>query len=177
MRAKLKPTAPKTRDEMESLVGEITALKIQERKIKAEMDAVLKQTKDNYQALLTKCNEQLAARLPRALAWAEANAHEFGTSKSLELLHATIGWRITPPSLKTLAGWTWDRVIEKIHDLGLDALYLRVKQEVNKQAILAERDAIGTDQLRSFGVRVVQEEEFYVEPKLTDAPAREVVNA
>lgn len=173
-RLKITTAAPKTREEMEVLVGDIAALKIKERRLHAEMDLALKQVRDQFSERLANTTEALAGKLPRALAWAEAHPDDFGQAKSIEMLHGIIGWRTNTPSLKTLAGWTWDRVLEKIR-AGSWVPYLRVKEEVNKQALIADRDILGPDVLKTLGVKVVQEDEFFVEPKLTEADKREVV--
>lgn len=171
-RIKFKVTAPKTREEIETLVGDIAALKITERTLKAEMDAHLKQVKDGYLDRLTALNDSIAHKMPGALAWAEAHPEDFGKLKSIEMLHGVIGWRTNTPSLKTLSGWTWDRVLDVVKKLPGLAGYVRVKEEMNKQALLADRDALGADGLRAIGLKVVQEDEFYVEPRLTETENR-----
>jgi phage host-nuclease inhibitor protein Gam len=71
--------------------------------------------------------------------------------------------------LKTLPGWTFDRVLQTLKTAGaLD--YIRVKEEVHKQNLLSDRESIGPERLREIGLRVVQEETFFVEPKLTEVP-------
>lgn len=175
-RIKLKTAAPKTREEMEVLVGEITALKIKERKLKAGMDAELKAMKDDYLHELNKVNEDVARLMPRAYAWGEAHPEDFGKMRSIEMLHGVIGWRLNTPSLKTLSGWTWDRVLECVKKLPRLANYIRAKEEINKQALVADREQLGADGLRAIGVRVVQEEEFFVDPKLTETETREVAS-
>lgn len=176
-RIKLKTSAPRTREEMERLVGDICALKIEERELKAQMDAEIKSIKDNYQAQLAGLTESLAQKMPRALAWAEANAEDFGKLRSVEMLHGTIGWRLNTPSLKTRPGWTWDRVLEVVKNLPRLAGYIRTKEEINKQALLADREQLGTEGLTAIGLRVVQDEEFFVDPKLTETETRETVGA
>lgn len=171
-RIKLTVAAPKTREEMETLVGDIAALKIKERALTAEMDAKIKSVKDHYQGQLTGLNESLAHKMPCALAWAEAHPDDFGKLRSIEMLHGTLGWRTNTPSLKTLSGWTWDRVLEAVKRLPRLAAYIRTKEEINKQALLGDRDTLGADGLRAIGVKVVQEEEFFVEPKLTETETR-----
>lgn len=173
-RVKLKIEAPRTREEMEALVGEIAALKIDERRKTAEMDEALRALRDSYRENLSGINERLALLLPRALAWAEAHPDEFGKLRSIEMLHGVIGWRTNTPSLKPITGWTWDRVLEKLKALPSMLGYIRSKDEPNKQAILADREQLGADGLRAIGLRVVQEEEFFVEPKLTETETREV---
>ena len=172
-RIKQKQVIPKTREELELLVGEIAALKLREAAANAAMDGKLKAVKDSYLPIFTEVTERLAVLVPQAAAWAEANPDAFGRAKSLDLLHAVIGWRTNTPSLKPLSGWTWARVLEKLKGLPLLASYIRVKEEPNKQALIADRDVIGADTLRSVGLRVVQDEEFFVEPKLTEAINRE----
>jgi phage host-nuclease inhibitor protein Gam len=107
--------------------------------------------------------------MEHARVWAEANPREFGEGRSIQTVHGALGWRLGGPSLRTLTGWTWDRVKETLKAANA-AGYLRVKEEVNKQNLLADRDAIGAEKLREIGVRVVQEESFFVEPNLTDIP-------
>ena len=175
-RIKLKTAAPKTREEMEVMVGNITALKIEERQLKAEMDAELKSIKDDYLERLNALNESIAGQMPRALAWAEAHPEDFGKMRSIDMLHGVIGWRLNTPSLKTFSGWTWDLVLKAVQKVPRFATYVRTKEELNKQALLADREAIGADGLRAIGVRVIQEEEFFVEPKLTETDSRETAS-
>ena len=74
------------------------------------------------------------------------------------------------PTLKTITGFTWDRVLEKIRVAYVE--FVRTKEEVNKQAILDQRDILGPDKLRQMGVRVVQEEPFFIEPKIEEPENR-----
>lgn len=175
-RIKLKTAAPKTREEMEQLVGEIAAMKIEERRLKALLDEHINGLKDSYLPQISRCNEVVAARMPAALAWAEAHPEDFGRLRSIEILHGTIGWRTNTPSLKTLSGWTWDRVLDVVKKLPALTGYIRTREEMNRQALLNDRDALGTDGLRALGLKVVQEDEFYVEPKLTETATREVAS-
>lgn len=176
-RLKITTTAPRTREEMEALVGEITALKIRERALKAEMDAGLKAVREEFESRLSATTERIAAKIPCAMAWAEAHPDAFGSIKSIEMIHGTIGWRINTPSLRTLAGWTWDRVLEKLRTIPAFTVFIRVKTEVDKQAILSARENFLDGDLREMGVRIAQEEEFYVEPKITDTENRQAISA
>lgn len=172
-RIKARIIPPATREEMEQLVGEIAELKNGERTLHTSMDAELQTVKDGYLESLNGLSEKIAALMPRALAWAEAHPEDFGKLRSIDMLHGVIGWRTNTPSLKTLAGWTWDRVLEKLQFFYPGSHYIRVKAEAAKQAIIADREILGGDGLKKIGVRVVQEDEFYVEPKLTTTTTRE----
>jgi phage host-nuclease inhibitor protein Gam len=175
MRTKAKHAAPKTREELEGLVGQIADLINHERLLKVQMDDALLEIKSRYEAHFAGVKERLAVLLPQVEAWAEAHQDEFGKQRSLTLLHGTIGWRTGNPTLKTIAGWTWDRVLEAVRTAAGN--YIRSKEEVNKQAILADRVILGPEGLRALGVKVVQADDFFVEPHLADHATREAINA
>lgn len=156
---------PRTRDEAETIVGQLTELIIAERETKALMDQRVKEIKDEYQAQLVDINERITPLYLRIEAWAEANLESFGRNKSLAMLHGVIGWRTDTPSLKTRKGWTWDRVLETLGTFSPQ--FIRTKEEVDKQAILAARENLLDGDLKTMGVEIVQQVKFFVEPAVT----------
>ena len=167
-RIKAKAPTLKTREEMEALVGDIARLKTFQQQTTAMMDQRITEVRSEYEAQLGDAEADLAPMVESVRLWAEANPEAFGKHKSLDLLHGVIGWRIGNPTIKTLSGWTWDRVLEKLKSATAYAGFVRTKDEVDKASILAQRDALLPEDLRHMGVRVVQEEPFFVEPKLTE---------
>lgn len=173
-RIKLNAPVIRSRAEMESLVGEIAQLMLTRNKQQTEMDAAITEIRSRYEDTLGQITKDLGEKTEVARAWAEAHPEDFKGLKSLEMVHGVIGWRTGQPQLKTLTGWTWDRVLEKLKALGSSWLdYVRVKEEVNKQALLGARETITPEQLRAIGVRVVQEEAFFVEPKIAELATRQ----
>jgi phage host-nuclease inhibitor protein Gam len=172
MKNRIKLTAPtiRTREQLEALVGEIAALKNNELQLKSAMDAEIQAVRERYESDLAALTKDLDQKMESARAWAEANPAEFADRKSLDLVHAIIGWRTGMPQLKTLPGWTWDRVLCALRD-GMTQ-FVRTKQEVDKQSILANADTLGTDTLRLYGLRVIQDESFFLEPNLTPSEQR-----
>lgn len=175
-RIKLSTPALKTRAQMEECVGQLRDLVIERNRLQLDAEAAHKAVDDKFGPPLAAYGKQIEERYELIRAWAEANPSEFGGRKSLEVTHGQLGWRTGQPTLKTLTGWTWDRVLEKLKSLPGLSHYLRVKEEVNKQAILNDREGMGPDALRNLGVRVVQDEVFYVEPRL-DEPTNAQVSA
>ena len=99
--------------------------------------------------------------LDHALAdFADFHRDELGDAKSRRLNHGTVGFRFDPPSLKTLARWTWKKVLAKVEDLGRGEFF-RVKTSLNKEALLRAAGDMSTDELKALGVRVAQDERFY----------------
>jgi phage host-nuclease inhibitor protein Gam len=170
-RLKPKLIVPKTREQAEAIVGDITEIKIEETAAKALMDQRLKDVRQEFEAQLSSINDQLTPLLLQIQAWAEANPAEFGKAKSIDMLHGVIGWRISTPALKTLSGWTWARVLEALKSLG-HAAFIRTKDDIDKAAIIGQRENLLDGDLRLFGCKIVSEESFFVEPKTTPVEKR-----
>ena len=178
-RIKLKTSAVKTRADLETLVREIAALKLNEKLLAASMDAELQAVRENYEKRLGSISELLAEKTDASRAWAEANRADFGQRRSIDLAHGVIGFRTGTPKLKTLVKWKWDGVLQALRESRWGAAYIRVKEEINKEQIIADvtTQLLAEDDLRKAGAQVVQEETFFVEPKLTRVEPREVAQA
>lgn len=172
-RIKLSGPTIKSRAELDSLIGEIRELTIRRNKVQLERESALKEIDERCRPALDQLTALLDGKTEQARAWAEANPEEFGKLKSLETIHGSLGWRTGNVSLKTLAGWTWDRVLEKIRSLPAMLDYIRSKEEVAKDVILSDREVLGSDGLRLIGVKVVQSETFFVEPKIEESDNRQ----
>ena len=157
---------------MEILVGEITRLKNIEQTVSARMDAEIAAVRKRYEEPLSDAAEGLLLRMVAAQEWAGANPSEFGKLRSIDMTQAVIGWRTGQPQLKTLSGWTWDRVLERLASVAQYMGFVRTKQEVDKQGIIAARENLLPEDLRQMGVRIIQEESFFVEPKLTEVETK-----
>jgi phage host-nuclease inhibitor protein Gam len=165
---RLKLTAPviSTRAEMEAHVREIAELTLARNRQKTELDEAITKIREHYEASLGAIDQSLAEKTELARAWAEANPADFKGLKSLELTHGTIGFRTGTPALKTLRGWTWKRVLEVVLQLPKLASYVRRDPELDRQALIADRKTLGDDGLRAIGCEIVQEESFFIEPKI-----------
>lgn len=170
---RIKNTQPalRTRSDVEAVLNDISLVTINRNRAHLAMDAEITAIKERHEASITECNKLLAEKTDLIRSWAEANPSEFGHAKSLDLFHAVIGWRTGQPQLKTLSGWTWDRVLEKLKSAGRH-FYIRSKEEVNKQQIIADRELLTPEELRNLGVRVIQDESFFIDPKLTELENR-----
>ncbi|HMO51918.1 MAG TPA: host-nuclease inhibitor Gam family protein [Kiritimatiellia bacterium] len=150
-----------SRDEMENCVREICRLSIRKDEMTAQMDEELSRVRDNYQSELAEVCVNLNTELERAQDWSERNPDEFAAKKSIVFVHGTAGFRTGTPKLKTLSGWTWDKVLAVVKKLTPE--FVRTKAEVDREMIIANRERLGAD-LKRMGLEVVQDETFYVEP-------------
>jgi len=131
---RIRTTQPviRTREGMESLIGEIAALKNQQRLLTAAMDEQIQFIREQFEPQLAAQNEALDQKMEHARVWAEANPHEFGAARSIETVHGAVGWRTGQPALKTLPGWTFDRVLQTLKTAGAPATFASRKKSTNK---------------------------------------------
>jgi len=163
------PRPPESREEMEDLVRDICAKEIQAAEMKNQMEAMIMAVRDRFEDQITACREDIKGKLELAEMWALANPDEFKGKKSVVMVHGTVGYRTGMPRLKTIRGYTWDRVLDLLRRVAPD--YIRIKEEVAKDAIIAQAADIGPDLLKQVGVKVEQNEAFYVEPHKNEVPS------
>lgn len=160
----------KTREDIERCVGEIARLTIERDLLLSALDEELQKVRTAHEARLTEASADLDAEVLLAQQWAEGNPQEFADRRSIEMTHGVLGFRTGQPRLKTLKGWTWDRVKERLASAMPE--FIRTKQEVDKEALLANRSTLD---LKALGVQSVQDETFFVDPKRETPPAATAV--
>ena len=168
----------KTRDEAEAVMTELAVWVNHQRKLTARRDAKVLAINQEFEAGLTECAENLAAKTDLLRAWAETNPEQFPKGlKSIKLANGTLGFRTGTPKLALLSrAWNWDKVLDKVQSL--IPAFIRTKKEVDKEAILGhERTEVLINSLTGCGLKIVQDESFFIEPALTETEARQSVAA
>ena len=165
IRIKMPANAITSREELDACIRDLAGAMNISRILTAKQDEEIQAIREKHANGLAQCAAAVEHFTALAQAWAEANPGDFGKAKSLELTHGTIGFRTGQPQAKPLSGWTWDRVLEKLQSLGGRwSGYVRQKSEVDKGKLIADRAEL---ELKTVGVRIVQQETFYVEPNLS----------
>ncbi len=158
------------------LVGELAEMEIMEEKTLVCMNTDIDMIRAQYEEELLSLGESITARRSALEQWAEAHKDLFKEPRSMDFERGTIGFRLGQWQVKTMKGFTWKKVCEAIQSGNLGKYYLRKKEpEVNKEAILSDRETISKDKFKKIGVKVVQEEAFFCEIK-KDQPADVVPN-
>lgn len=176
MKSRIKTAAESalTREDVEVLLSEIRLLKISEQRIHADRNRLVAELDENCRPHLDKLGKELKTLTGAVQQWALNNPAEFGKRKSIEFTHGTIGFRTGTPKLALLSrAWTWAKCLEAVQSL-LPA-FIRNKPEIDKDAILGQREEeLIQYAIKACGMKVTQEESFFVEPKLEQPEAREV---
>lgn len=133
--------AAQSRAQVAAYIKELGDLQRLFERERADMnDAIAEITQRHQPALevLTRGIEELQASIQ---AWCEANRAELtggGKSKTAGFTTGEVQWRQRPPSVRVRAQ---EMVIETLEKLGLGR-FLRTKTEINKEAILADPEAV-----------------------------------
>lgn len=159
---RIKAPAITTRTEFLAAVDELARIEVELRQQEAERDAQIQAARDRISPFIDLLTEERTRLILSAEKYAEAHRDELlpGKAKSAETPLATYGFRIGLPTLKTLKGWNWDKVLCALRALRWRKL-IRVKYEPDKDAI----KRLPAARLAEIGCRIDQAEAFYVEPK------------
>jgi phage host-nuclease inhibitor protein Gam len=148
-----------SREEVVAAVAEIGRLQRERTRIETEMNDTLAQAKADYETIARPATERIAELAASVQAWCEAHRNELtdgGKTKTATLETGEVKWRMTPGSVSLRAV---DVIIATLKKRGLDR-FIRTKEEVNKEAILADPNAVAG----VAGITISQREEFLIEP-------------
>lgn len=153
-----------TREQAETAFAEFAEADAKQQSITAKMDVQITKIREAKADELTALTEKKNAAFEVMQVWAESNRDEFGKKKSIELTHGTIGFRIGMPKLNQIKGFNAESIAKLVK--ALLPTYIRTKAEVNKELLLADREKpVVKNKLAEVGLKVVQDETFFVEPK------------
>lgn len=140
----------------------------------AETHRAIQRLAADYEAQITKLETEAQHKIELAQAdmrdlfdaihvYADENrtALTAGGGKTITYPAGDIGWRFTPESVTIR---NEKRVIEEIKALGLARKFIRIKEEVNKEAMLADQN----DALRIDGVKISKTEQFVLRLNILD---------
>jgi phage host-nuclease inhibitor protein Gam len=150
---------PQSRDAVNAAIASIGELQRSREALETAMNAELAKTKLAFEAEAKSLGEKIASLRQGIEIWCSANRDELtdsGKTKTVVLAAGEVRWRMTPPavSLKNVA-----EVVKRLAK-GRLRRFLRVKIEIDKEAILKEPDAVKGIE----GITIGQHEEFVVVP-------------
>lgn len=152
----------------ERVTGEVCRLQNEANTLKVEMEARLQEIRAGYESRLDTRQKMVDDLVLSLEAWAKDNPQEFPAGrKSIEFVHGTVGFRTGTPKVKTGNRYSTLAALAKaMLQVPWARKYVKTAEpSVNKEALIADRGKLTAEQLNLFGVQIVQDETFYVEPK------------
>ncbi len=134
-------------------------------KKEAEMNQKIQLIKDKYDTETQEDRDLIADYKKRVEAFCNANKGDFIKQRSQVMNHGAIGFRNNPPKVVQLSKkWTVKSSLEFLKKL-FDGKYVRSKDEVNKDQILADYAAnvLNDSKLAAAGLRIDNDETFFIE--------------
>ena len=141
LKAKAQIYVPQSKDEAASDIRRIGDLQRGIARMTAEMNDAIANITDTYQPTLQELNDRLKTMQAAVQAYCEAHRSELtsdGKTKTANLITGEVQWRQRPPSVGVRGA---EAVIEALKRLGLGK-FVRTKEEINKEAILNEPEAV-----------------------------------
>ena len=134
-------------------------------KLKAEMELKIQAIRQRYQTKIDPHQKVQAETFEKIQAWAvEHKEEDFVRKKSQDWGVAVLGFRVNPPKVKALKGFTLKAALALIIERGLS--FTKQKIELNKELIIESReDEAVMESMRSCGLTVIQEEGFFIDVK------------
>jgi len=158
--------AIQTFQQLDTVVENIVQLQLQRAKLECAQEQEIAAIRQKYRPPLAELERYLTLETAWAETWARANPGAFGEKRSLECTHAMIGFHVTPPRVERASRkWTWSAIVVKLGETAWGKRYLRSPApEVNKEAILADRTHLPAEELRLAGIKIIQQERFFITP-------------
>jgi phage host-nuclease inhibitor protein Gam len=156
-------TVPQSRDQASAYIAEIGALQRDLERLAADMNDELAAIKERHETNAQPQLDRIKALTSGVQIWCEANRDNLtqnGKVKTAALPSGEIGWRIRPPSVRVTGA---EAVLDALRRASLTE-FIREKQEVNKEAILASPEKVAG----IHGIAITQGEDFFVTPFATE---------
>lgn len=142
---KLKKTAaarvPQSKDEVAADIKSIGDLQREQQALIAVMNEAIADITAEAQPRIEALAQQIDALQGGVQAWCEANRDALthgGKTKTADFITGTVNWRQRPPSVAVRG---MEAVLDTLRRMNLTR-FIRTKEEVNKEAILNEPDAV-----------------------------------
>lgn len=153
--------AAQSRDEVERLIEKIGNDQRELQRVEADLGDTLAKVKKDAEATALPLKTAIAEAQDLVARWCEANRQDLtrqGKTKTVEFTTGKVSWRHRPPAV-TLRGV--EDIIDFLKKAKGGLSYLRIKAEVNKEALLAAPQFAATVP----GVKIGSAgEDFIVEP-------------
>jgi phage host-nuclease inhibitor protein Gam len=154
---------PQTKEQTVEAIAEIGRRQRERQRIEAAMNDELAAVKERHETQAAPHKDAIQALSQGVQTWCEAHRDELtqgGKVKTAALPSGEVRWRLRPPSVAIRGA---DVVIETLRKLGLGR-FIRTKDEINKEAILADMDAVQGVK----GIAISQGEDFVIVPFETE---------
>ena len=163
-----------SRAEFERVINDTVDKQIVKERLELRRDAKILAIRQEFDPDINDLADKMQVNVIRAEKYAETHREELLPSrrKSAETTFAFFGFRTGNPTLALLSRkWTWAMVMDALKRLYKND-YIVTKESVDKDAV--KRDMAG-EALAEVGLRIKQDETFFIDPKRDPADPQRLV--
>lgn len=167
------PLPIRSYEDADQTLLKIADCETQLQRAEAEMNEQIQKIRDEYEINTHGVRAIKASHEKELERFCILNKVDFEKSRSRELVHGKVGFRNTPPKVALLnRKYKWDTVLELLAKVRFGKDFIRTKDEINKEQVLAAYAAkeIDDQKLASVGMKVDQTEEFFSVIKWEEIP-------
>ncbi|ULJ61037.1 host-nuclease inhibitor Gam family protein [Wielerella bovis] len=155
--------AAQNKDEAIVFIREIGDIMREVKRLETNMNDGIAELQEKYAEQSAPLNARISELSSAVQLWGEANRNELtdnGRVKFADLVTGIIKWRNDPPKVSVTGVQAVLALLRNDPEL---ERFIRVKEEINKEAILNERDKFDKGQVA--GLKIVDgKEQFVIEP-------------
>jgi len=151
--------------EVEQVITELAKIEHAIAKKEAQMNAQLTLVRESFEIATAEQNSERKLYKEALETWATGSRLMFQKCRSIEFPSGKLGFRINPPKVVLLnKKYNLKTALELLKRL-FKPSYIRTKEEIDKEKILSDYSAkiLNDESLAAAGLRVEQEEQFFVE--------------
>ena len=141
LKMKASAYAPQSRPDVQSDIKKLGDLQREHSRLTHDMNDSIAAITEAAAPALAALVERISVLQAGIQTWCEANRDELtagGKTKTANLITGEVNWRQRPPSVSVRNAKS---VLETLKRMGL-AQFIRTKEEINKEAVLADQDAV-----------------------------------
>ena len=154
-------------DECDGTILKIADCEQELAKAEAEMNEKIQVVRDEYERKTNVTRAMRDGLKSEVERFCIVNKDTFEKSRRKNFIHGIVGFRSTPPKTALLnRKYKWETVLELLKKLNL-VKYVRTKEEIDKDAILASYASkeIDDQKLAAVGLKIDQDEKFFIDIK------------
>lgn len=143
IKSKTLAAVPQSKDDCAASIRTLGDLNREFERMRADMNDAIAAITHEHQPLLAALSQRIEALQTGVQAWCEAHRIDLcgegdKLGKTANLVTGEVSWRQRPPSVRITGA---DNVVDTLQRMGLGR-FVRVKAEPNKDAMLAEPEAL-----------------------------------
>ena len=162
-----------TVEDIDRLADEVAAIDLKVEEYENTRDGKIQDIRETWAARLKPLLGARAEKVALAKTWADENKDQFQKPRTRSTALASYGWRWGQWRVTAARGVKIATALARLLTYKDLRQYTRIKREIDKEALIRDREKLDTATRKRAGIRIEQKEDFFIEAKRDDALAED----